>query len=63
MKKTDQQWRKDNGVPETARYADTYYLMSYISIINGQLRPHRLKVRCKQRRGHGTGSYIWVEKS
>lgn len=59
--KSDEQWCKDNGVPATARYTDTYYLMAYIKIINGQLKKHNLRVRTKHRPNHGTGSYIWVE--
>lgn len=59
--KTDEQWCKDNGVPETARYTDSCYVMDIIKVINGQLKDHNLKVRTKHRRGHGTGSYIWVE--
>lgn len=63
MEKSDEQWCKDNGVPDTARYTDSYNVMDIIKVINGQLKNHNLKVRTKHRRGHGTGSYIWVEKS
>jgi hypothetical protein len=61
MEKSDEQWCKDNGVPPTARYTDSCYVMDIIKVINGQLKGHNLKIRTKHRRGHGTGSYIWVE--
>jgi len=62
VEKSDEQWCKDNGVPATARYTDSCYIMDIIKVINGQLKGHDLKVRTKHRRNHGTGSYIWVEK-
>ena len=63
MAKTDEQWCKDNNVPESARYSDSYNLMDYIKMINNMLKVHNVKIRTKHRRNHGTGSYIWVEKT
>ncbi len=59
--KSDEQWCRDNGVPESARYTDTHYVVDLIKVINGLLKDHNLRIRTKHRRGHGTGSYIWVE--
>lgn len=60
--KSDEQWCKDNGVPETARYSDSYNVSDVIKMINTQLKEHNLQVKTKHRRGHGTGSYIWVKE-
>ena len=61
--KTDEQWCKDNGVPDNAKYNNSYNVYDVIQKINGMLKVHNLQIRTKHRRGHGTGSYIWVEKS
>ncbi len=60
--KTDEQWCKDNGVPENAGHSDLYNGMDVIKMINAMLKEHNLRVRTKHRRNHGTGSYVWVEK-
>lgn len=62
MEKSDEQWCKDNNVPNTARYNDSYNVSDVIKKINAMLKVHNLQIRTKHRCGHGTGSYIWVEK-
>jgi len=61
MSKTDEQWCQDNGVPDDASHSELYNGMDVIKIINAKLKKHNLIVRTKHRRGHGTGSYVWVE--
>ena len=60
--KSDKQWCKDNGVPESAHYNNSYNVSDVIKKLNGMLKDHNLQIRTKHRRGHGTGSYIWVER-
>ena len=60
--KSEKQWCKDNGVPESARYNNSYNVQDVIKKINSMLAVHGLRVRTKHRRGYGTGSFIWVEK-
>ena len=62
MTKSDEQWCKNNGVSESARYSDSYNVSDVIKMINGMLKVHNLQIRTKHRRGHGTGSYVWVEQ-
>lgn len=61
MTKTDKQWRKDNAVPERAKFRHLHNGHDTIAAINVMLKPHNLRVRTKQRRGHGNGSYVWVQ--
>jgi hypothetical protein len=60
--KTDKQWCKDNNVPETARWSNSYNVGDVIKMINAMLKTHNLQIRTKRRSTHGPGShYIWVE--
>lgn len=59
-RKTDKQWMKDNGVPEHAKHVHLWST-SLVAVINSQLRHFGLRIRTKYRRGHGTGSFLWVE--
>lgn len=61
--KSDKQWCKDNGVPETARWSNSYHPQDVIKMINAMLKIHKLRIRTKHRRGHGPSSYIWVESN
>jgi hypothetical protein len=61
--KADEQWCHDNGVPEEARYSELHNSPDAIKLVNGLLRDHGLVIRTKHRRGHGTGSYVWVERA
>mgnify|MGYP000629682671 FL=1 len=61
MKKSDEQWCRDNGVPPDAKYNHLHGGHDAIKLVNAMLRPHGLRVRTKQRRNHGNGSYVWVE--
>ena len=60
--KTDEQWCKDNNIPSTANYSELHNGLDTIKMVNGMLKGYNLRIRTKQRRGHGTGSYVWVEK-
>jgi len=63
MEKSDEQWCKDNGIPPTARWSNSYNVHDVIRMINAMLKVHNLRIRTKHRRSHGPGSsYIWVEK-
>lgn len=59
--KSNEQWCADNGVPADARFSQLHNGYDTIAMVNGMLKEHGLRVRTKQRRGHGTGSYVWVE--
>jgi hypothetical protein len=61
--KSEEQWCRDNGVPETARYSGLGNAFDVIKQINHLLLPHGLKVRTKQRRDHMTGSMVWIERN
>lgn len=60
--KTDQQWCEDNGVPSDAKYSYLHEGRDAIALANGMLKKHGLRIRTKHRPGHGSGSYVWVEK-
>jgi len=60
--KTDEQWCKDNGVPEDARWSNSYNPHDVIKMLNAMLKKHKVRIRSKHRPGDGPGSYIWVEE-
>lgn len=61
--KSDEQWCKDNGVPHDAKYNYLHTGRDTIQLVNAMLKQYGVRVRTKHRPGHGTGSYVWVERT